>query len=337
MKLRLRGPASTAIVTLDDEGTVADLHRLIVDKIGLPHYEVRYGFPPKVLPLFEGDANKPLSSLNVRLNGEQLIVEAVEKDELDHKEPEKSPEPSNNERQSSSPSQGLISLNRAKKPMWGTDEAPQIPIPTYGATLVLRIMPDDNSCLFRAVGAGVTGTVDSMIELRALIALSIQMEPDIYTAVVLEQSPDEYCKWIQTEYSWGGAIEMNILSQHFEVEICSIDVQTLRVDRFNEGRPKRIIVVYSGVHYDAIAMAPSEPPHTVADLSPKYDEYCFNSEETIILDKAVELCRVLQSQHYYTDTAKFKIKCGVCGIRLEGESSAREHAAETGHQDFQEG
>jgi ubiquitin thioesterase OTU1 len=87
-------------------------------------------------------------------------------------------------------------------------------------------MPDDNSCLFRAFGSAVLPGDDlSMTELRALVAARIQTEPDVYSAVVLEQKPDDYCRWIQTEDAWGGAIEMGILAQHFDIEICSIDVQ----------------------------------------------------------------------------------------------------------------
>lgn len=92
--------------------------------------------------------------------------------------------------------------------------------------LVLRVMPDDNSCLFRALAAAVLPGDDlSMPELRSLVASTIQAEPEIYTKVVLEKSPDAYCRWIQSPDSWGGAIEMGILAQYFDIEICSIDVQ----------------------------------------------------------------------------------------------------------------
>jgi ubiquitin thioesterase OTU1 len=80
--------------------------------------------------------------------------------------------------------------------------------------------------MFRAFGTAVLpGDDHSMTELRALVASTIQEQPDIYTEAVLDQKPDEYCRWIQTEDAWGGAIEMSILSQHFDIEICSIDVQ----------------------------------------------------------------------------------------------------------------
>lgn len=87
-------------------------------------------------------------------------------------------------------------------------------------------MPDDNSCLFRAFGTAVLpGDDKTMTELRSLVASVIQSDPGTYTQVVLEQKPDDYCRWIQNSDAWGGAIEMGILSKHFEIEICSIDVQ----------------------------------------------------------------------------------------------------------------
>lgn len=87
-------------------------------------------------------------------------------------------------------------------------------------------MPDDNSCLFRAFGTAVLpGDHLTMPELRSLVAQAIQAEPDVYTKVVLDQDPDQYCRWIQTDDAWGGAIEMGILSKHFDIEICSIDVK----------------------------------------------------------------------------------------------------------------
>lgn len=94
----------------------------------------------------------------------------------------------------------------------------------------MRVMPDDNSCLFRAFAAAVLPGDDlSMLELRSLVASQIQEEPDVYTKVVLDnREPDDYCRWIQTEEAWGGAIELAILSKHFNVEVCSIDVQVSR-------------------------------------------------------------------------------------------------------------
>lgn len=87
-------------------------------------------------------------------------------------------------------------------------------------------MPDDNSCLFRAFGTAVLPGDDlSMHELRSVVASTIQGNPELYSKVVLEQEPDDYCRWIQTSDAWGGAIEMGILAEAFGIEVVCVDVQ----------------------------------------------------------------------------------------------------------------
>lgn len=43
---------------------------------------------------------------------------------------------------------------------------------------------------------------------------------------------DEYIATILKPASWGGAIELSVLSAHYKTEISSIDVESGRVDRF---------------------------------------------------------------------------------------------------------
>ena len=206
--------------------------------------------------------------------------------------------------------------------------------------LVVRVMPDDNSCMFRAFASAVLpGDHQSMIELRSLCANVIQSEPEMYTKVILDnREPDDYCRWLQTDDAWGGAIELTILSKHFDIEICSIDVQSLRIDRFNEGAAIRCILVYSGIHYDTIAQSPSDPPHTKADSPPELDKKVWEKEDDEILFKAQELCGKLKEQHYFTDTGGMGIKCLVkgCGWKGYGEGQAQTHAQQSGHYDMAE-
>ncbi|RKF65888.1 Ubiquitin thioesterase OTU1 [Erysiphe neolycopersici] len=202
---------------------------------------------------------------------------------------------------------------------------------------MLRIMPDDNSCLFRAFGSAVLpGDDKSMPELRSVVASVIQTEPDTYTKAVLEKSPDDYCRWIQTPNAWGGAIELGILAKYFDIEICSIDVETLRIDKFNEGRANRCILVYSGIHYDTIALSPVDAQHYNFQSTPELDQRVWDSRDTEILETAVELCRILQAKHYYTNTVKMRIKCKSCSKILYGEKDAAKHAQQSGHYDMEQ-
>lgn len=43
-----------------------------------------------------------------------------------------------------------------------------------------------------------------------------------------------------------------------------------------------------------------------------------------------------QAARAFTDTARFTLRCGVCGVGVAGEKEAVAHAKETGHGNFQE-
>lgn len=338
MRIRVRGPEGQSTVALDDSATVDDLRAQVADKTGLTAYDVKYGYPdlkPLALEGFTG--SQKIAEVGVNLNGEQLLItrkegapKTVPSGDDNNKGDSGAPAPSRKPE-----SDAPLSLTR--KPHEGlADDPPEIPSPDHSVTFVLRIMPDDNSCLFRALGSAIMGGMDAMNELRSVVAQVIQENSELYSEAVLEKKPDDYCRWIQNEDSWGGGIELSILSKHFDIEICSMDVQTLRVDRFNEGPPTRCLLVYSGIHYDTIALSPSDPPFDHAYAPPEFDTKVFDAVDPLVLEKSLELCRVLQDKHYYTDTAGFRIRCNTCGGTFVGEKGATKHAAQTGHYDFGE-
>ncbi|KKY15027.1 putative zinc finger protein [Phaeomoniella chlamydospora] len=366
MRIRLRGPSGQSTLTLEDTSTVSQLLDEISSQTSIPKSSliIKYGYPPKPLEFPPSSETLLLSDLQVRLNGEQLIVSrgsaspgqgaAQRSSETTVQQgpvTDKAAQLGNQVGASSSqsgfsfggygsapPSQSTGTGSGAAAPLSlqrksianVADDPPEVIMPENGGTLVLRIMPDDNSCLFRAIAQAVTPHMDTMNELRSIVAQNIQAHPDKYSKVVLDdKEPDDYCRWIQTEDAWGGQIELDILSTHFDIEICSIDVQTLRVDRYNEGMMTRCVVVYSGIHYDTIALAPF-------DMPPEADVKVFDTADDGILASALALCQTLQDRHYYTDTAGFQIRCNDCGSMVTGERGATEHAVKTGHYNFGE-
>ena len=337
MRLRVRGPTGQSTLTLDDAATIQDLRGQITEKTGIASFDVKYGYPDlKPLHLHTFQPDQKLSESGVNFNGEQLIIAPRESSSPAQAAESIVTRPSASSASQTQSSPAKSNPSRSQKAENSADDPPEIPSPEHGGTFVLRVMPDDNSCLFRAVGAAVMGDMDTMVELRSIVAGSIQSNPTEYTAAILGKNPDEYCQWIQNEDSWGGAIELKILSEYFNIEICSIDVQTLNTFQFNEGAPTRCIVVYSGIHYDVLALCPSDPPHTRADLFAPNDTKIFDAADPVVLEKAKEMCLVLQSKHYYTDTASFQVRCNTCGGTFTGEKGAAKHAAETGHYDFGE-
>ena len=341
MRLRVRGPEGQSAVTISATATVAELISEVAKATSIQgELEIKYGYPPKPLLLGELDPSTILSDSGLELDGEQLIVSEVYNASSEAKP--RASEGTSDGPQHVSPSAGASAQSSsAEKPLSLTRktqnlEPPELALRSHASTVVLRVMPDDNSCMFRAFGSAFFGVMDNMTELRSIIAQTIQAQPEKYPAVVLDKQPDDYCRWIQTEDAWGGAIELDIFSRHFEIEICSIDVQTLRIDRFNEGRPTRCILVYSGIHYDVIALSPADPPYDHAYAPAEFDTKIFDAKDEVILERAVELCQILQARHYFTDTATFTLRCNICKKTFIGETAAADHATKTGHWDFGE-
>ena len=352
IRLRVRGPEGVTTITIESSATWHDLLAQISQKTGVStDFDLKAGFPPQPFNTESIDGSTKLTDLPHKINGEQLIV--VPRDvqsKLSNPVADSKPRP---EAVKALPPRDLTSPPRHKngdfpaQPLSLTprpkgdlkDDPPEIPVPLLDGTMVLRVMPDDNSCMFRALSSAVLGsTLDGMTELRSVVAQTIQANTDLYNKAMLEREPSKYCQWIQREDSWGGGIELSILSQHFGVEICSINVQDLRVDRFNEGMPTRCILVYSGIHYDVCAVTP------FTGAEPEFDRKVFDvvktGDEEIdggALEAARELCKVLQGRHYFTDTHGFTVKCNICGVSGKGEQWAVQHATGTGHQNFGEG
>lgn len=323
IRIRLRAPNGQHTLSLDDNAAVSDLLTAITTSTDLPLYELKWGFPPQPLDPSLYGLSTPLKDTDLKLNGAQIIVIA-----------QATGDPSETARkQEEEPQAAAAPLSLQRKEQPALKDTPEVVVPDRSGTMVLRVMPDDNSCMFRALGSAVlTDTLDSMTELRSLVAQAIQRDPEYYNEAILQRSPDDYCKWISYADSWGGGIELSILSQEFDIEIASINVQDLRVDRFNEGRPRRCILVYSGIHYDTIAFVPAG----CSTYSSENDVKLFDANDDVMLEAARQLCGELKKQKYYTDTQKFDIKCNICGWKGAGERGAVQHAEETGHVDFGE-
>lgn len=89
-------------------------------------------------------------------------------------------------------------------------------------------MPDDNSCMFTAFG-GVLQRADPAPTLRREVAEYILAHPDKFDKVVLEMDPERYARTIRDPDRWGGAIELSIFSDIYDIEICSVDVKVYKI------------------------------------------------------------------------------------------------------------
>lgn len=145
MRIRLRAPGGQFAISLPDDATVGDLITQIIEKTSVSIFEIKYGYPPKALPLEQHERSLALTKLDINLNGETLILSP--KDNKDPPQKASAPgKPTESAQSSTNPSTpfsftdtvgasqkaaGPISLK--KKTMEG--DVPELPLPDRGATL----------------------------------------------------------------------------------------------------------------------------------------------------------------------------------------------------------
>ncbi|UNI17313.1 ubiquitin-specific protease otu1 [Purpureocillium takamizusanense] len=319
MRTRFKTASGTGIIEIDDDATVDALFDEIKARTGINRFVVKYGPPMAMKTLDLSHAHEAASSLG--LHGETLTVVTDESNSTD---------PEGTIKASMSPREKFES-----RP-FPTDNEPAedivVPWPEREGTLLLRIMPSDNSCLFTAFGGALPDQLPAF-SLRRMMADYIKEHPDVYSEAVLGCDTAEYCRSIQDPNRWGGGIELSILSSIFDIQICTFDVQTRSLMKFGEIKPQRCILVYSGIHYDRVAFSYSNAPYNAALLPPELDRTLWPVEDHEVLQKTQELVQGLNSAHYYTDTEGLILKCDVpsCDWIGSGQYEGKKHAELTGH------
>ncbi|KAL3868320.1 hypothetical protein ACJMK2_041137 [Sinanodonta woodiana] len=303
LRLRCQSKAGQHYLTqLSSNSSVGRLKEVIseVTKIPMACIRIRQGYPPKDIDLT--DNTQTMSHLPFR-SGDTLYVD---------EDP---------------------SLRQRQKECLDTDLQVQIQELYVRGVLMRKTVPANNSCLFTSINAVMTkGDVDlsSAQQMRQLIAGIVLSDPEQFNSAFLEKSNSDYCAWIMKENSWGGGIEISILSKYYEVEIDIVDTQSGRIDRFGEDMNynKRVLLIYDGVHYDPLIMEPLIPGEPVQTI--------FSTKDENILAQAMEIASEAKATRQYTDTANFSLRCNICQIFLKGHIQAQSHAKKTGHTDFGE-
>ncbi|CAN0261687.1 unnamed protein product [Ectocarpus sp. 12 AP-2014] len=226
-----------------------------------------------------------------------------------------------------------------------SESQPPASTATAARIMVRRIIDADNSCLFNAVGYALRRKRKVGTELRQMITEAVRGSPEVYNEGILGKQPEEYCRWISDPKSWGGEIELSILSKKARtkdngcrargagglvVMITVVDIQTNNAYSYGEehGFGRRLFIIYDGIHYDALAEAASETAPESDDVT-VFDP---SEKEKEILAKAV--AADLNARNQYTDMGNASLKCMVCFKLLAGEKGALEHARATKHQNF---
>lgn len=214
---------------LSSNSTVQDLKNQLttLENIPINRLQVLTGFPPKVFDI--SNDNQLLSEAGLT-SGDTIILE------------EKAAAPTTIETSSSNQSRHHVSENQLGCP----------------GILMKRVVPADNSCLFTSIHFVLNGKIDESGTvaplMRQMIAETISKDPDTFSEAMLGKPNLEYCKWILDDKSWGGAIELAVLSNYYGIEIAVVDTINAIINRFGEDQKyaHRVLLLFDGIHYDPL-------------------------------------------------------------------------------------
>ncbi|CAI2180199.1 5443_t:CDS:10 [Funneliformis geosporum] len=300
MRLKLRNKDKIIIITtLNENSLFKELTETINNHTGIPSIHQEW-YPPKVC---KANDNDTIVSTGIQ-NGDTIILTELSLAEVLNI-------------QQSTPT---VSTTAPPTNIPTSSSNDIISVSTENGFVVLREMPDDNSCLFRAIASS-----DAVQRLRQIVIDHIKRDPENYSDVILGRPRQEYCSWISQKNSWGGAIELSIFANHYKAEIRSVDVGSGRIDRYGQGQYDQcVFVIYSGIHYDAIALTP------ILDASEEYDQTIFSTKDDVILQASLGVAGKMKQLHKYTYTSEFTLRCDQCKQGLKGDQEAMQHAKLTG-------
>lgn len=309
---KLRTPKGQfSIENISPSLTLKDFKLQLSKKTGIKSEQltIKSGYPPKEIS--HSSINTPIKSLDIS-NGDLLIIEENLKIPL---------EPQKNSPKSHQNKEKVLDLSSIPAEQTPNKE---------GLIMIRRVVPADNSCLFRSIAYNLNPKAQSfnIEEARELIAGYILSNPEEYEGL-LEKSPQEYSQWIMKDTSWGGEPELIILAKHYNIEICAISVQSCQCFYYNSAAMKRMFVIYDGIHYDAVA-------RNICEEITDNDVSLFEKNDQCAVDGCIVLANNLRKIHQYTDVSNFDIQCLVCLKGLKGEKDVAEHSKETGHCNFKE-
>ena len=278
-------------ISIEENETLSKLKHYIILNLssqGINTYEtnlnIRYGFPPKIINN-ESNDSLSLSALSIT-DKECLRIELINPELLKPK------------------------------------DADTIDYSKY--SIKKKDIPADNSCLFNAVNFAINHNISSPEVIRNIIANEILSNPSEYNSAILEKDPKDYCSWILKEDSWGGGIEISILSKFFQIQIRVVDIMNITIEYFGH-YDKCIYLLYNNIHYDVFY---KEEKGKI--------EGVFSSKDENIKNEVMSVCKELKEKDKYVDKSNFKIICMQCNILMKGQNEIIEHTKKTGHINFNE-
>lgn len=245
--LRVKSKSGQQVVEgLNAQSTILELKTQLsaLTKIPVGHLHVLSGYPPKICDLSNNSRTLADSGIS---SGDTLIVE----EKANHiPEIQSPPVQQQQQTQNSETTKHHIDSRQLDCP----------------GILMKQVVPADNSCLFTSIGFVLSGKVDTTVAptMREIIAETVAKDTENYCEAILGKPNKEYCEWIMKPDSWGGAIELAVLSHHYGIEMAVVDTLNAIINRFGEDQryAHRVFLLFDGIHYDPLFLEPLQvSPH----------------------------------------------------------------------------
>lgn len=201
---------------------------------------------------------------------------------------------------------------------------------------IRRFVDSDNSCLFSSIAYLIDKenfNENSKMIFRLMIVDYINDNDNDISNDILGMDKKDYIEKISQPHTWGGAIELALFSEMFNIMIASMDVMTGRVDMFGEEKDydRRIYIMYNGVHYDPLVMNLDDTCGNESDIT----VFSPNDDNTFIMFK--DFVESIKSKGDFVDPSNINnMKCGVCNEEFFDEGDAVIHGQNFNHWDFRQ-
>ncbi|CAB4254149.1 similar to Saccharomyces cerevisiae YFL044C OTU1 Deubiquitylation enzyme that binds to the chaperone-ATPase Cdc48p [Maudiozyma barnettii] len=307
-KVNVSGKGDKVVSVDGNEKLLGELLQEIAETFGIDMdnvISVRFGYPPQTVKINDESIVRPLEDIGLS-SGEKIGVTLKNDNDMSNISPQNK---QNN---------GEVALKDNQSSFVADDGVKWI--------LQQHVVPDDNSCLFHAISYCMYKDISLSKGLRERVAKEIMQDKETYNEAILGKAPRLYMDWILQKDSWGGGIEIAILSKVLNVAVYVLDIDALKFEKFNEDKyDEFIIILFSGVHYDAIE---STTKKTVFNV--KTDEaFC-----QMVLACSLEIATKMKKGGKSFNSQKANIVCNICHKTFMGEREIAKHAESTGHTDF---
>lgn len=333
------------VITLSSTTRLYDLQLQILQlsNISIQQQLLLSGYPPKHVT--DNNKNVLLHDIGIK-NNDAIIVKVKQQDNLSNDNSIGNITPSSTaNRQDVVPQPDSNTVIKPQHNTTNNNNATVLPLQSQPQLSLLQqqslnndlvplkriVIPDDNSCLFNAISYAINDTINQPHMLRTVVANEIVNNKHKYDIVYLENKTHrQYADYIKQNTVWGGQIELQILAEHYKIQIIAVDIEHIVHYTYgNEQYKQCIYVIYSGIHYDTLVDDLGLNDHNIEIRQ-------FDSYDKLTLQRALLTAKQLNQKHEYTNIMKFTIRCVICKQGFKGAEEAQNHAQSTRHTQFEE-